>query len=188
MKSSIRKRTYQAIYRLLDQVSPLDCDCGTLCGAACCTCVSDETQGGPALGIYLLPGEEKVFTKKESWLRWVCEQAEDFDFPDSWHGKIYFINCLTPPHCPREKRPLQCRFFPLAPHLTPDGILHLILCPDKLPYACPLIEKKLPLNSSFIQATYTVWTHLLRDSRIFDLVQMDSEDREQDGTELYFIR
>ena len=26
MKSSIRKRTYQAIYRLLDRVSPLDCD------------------------------------------------------------------------------------------------------------------------------------------------------------------
>ena len=69
MKSSIRKRTYQAIYRLLDRVSPLDCDCGTLCGAACCTCVSDETEGSPALGIYLLPGEEKVFTKKESWRR-----------------------------------------------------------------------------------------------------------------------
>ena len=65
MKSSIRKRTYQAIYRLLDRVSPLDCDCGTLCGAVCCTCASNETEDNPALGIYLLPGEEKVFTKRK---------------------------------------------------------------------------------------------------------------------------
>ena len=43
MKSTIRKNTYKAIYRLLDRVSPVDYDCGTLCGAACCTCGHDES-------------------------------------------------------------------------------------------------------------------------------------------------
>lgn len=41
IKSTIRKRTYRAIYRLLDRVSPVDYDCGTLCGAACCMVESE---------------------------------------------------------------------------------------------------------------------------------------------------
>ena len=38
--SIIKKRTYQAMYRLLDAISPVDFDCGTLCGSICCTCDS----------------------------------------------------------------------------------------------------------------------------------------------------
>ena len=38
-------------------------------------------------------------------------------------------------------RPLQCRTFPLTPHLTEDGILLLIYNDEELPYICPLIEK-----------------------------------------------
>lgn len=187
MKSTIRKRTYEAIYRLLDRVSPLDRDCGTLCGAVCCTCEeSKETE--QELGIYLLPGEEKLFSGKEDWLIWSREPAEDFDFPESWTGKVAFVKCKTPPVCPREKRPLQCRFFPLEPHLTEDGSLHLILCSTPLPYSCPLITEKMELTPAFIQATYTVWAHLLHDPRIFDLVEMDSADREADGTLLQFVR
>lgn len=188
MKSSIRKSTYRAIYRLLDRVSPLPYDCGTLCGAACCICGDEQDQEDFDLGIYLLPGEEKLFTKEEDWLCWTCEQAEDFDFPLSWHGKVYFVKCKTPPDCPRAFRPLQCRFFPLSPHLTEEGILRLVLCTSRLPYACPLIERDMDLTPSFIQATYTVWKHLLRDPLIFDLVLMDSQDREEEGVELVIVK
>ncbi len=184
MKSSIRKSTYQAIYRLLDRVSPLKGDCGKLCGAVCCTCTDEDLE----LGIYLLPGEEKLFTRKEDWLEWSAEQAEDFDFPDSWKGKIYFVKCKTPPFCHRSMRPLQCRFFPLEPHLTQDGILQLILSAVPLPYSCPIITEKLPLTEEFIQATYTVWSHLLRDPLIYDLVEMDSREREYENKDLLFIR
>jgi hypothetical protein len=183
MKSSIRKTTYQAIYRLLDKVSPLLSDCGQLCGAACCSCGGDGTSEDSLdfdMGIYLLPGEEKLFTQKEDWLKWNIEDAEDFDFPDSWFGKVYFARCKTPPHCPREMRPLQCRFYPLAPYLTAKGELKLILSPTELPYRCPLIMDKIPLQSSFIKATYTVWKHLIRDRRIRDLVEMDSRDLRRD--------
>ncbi len=191
MKSTIRKSTYQAIYRLLDRVSPVDYDCGLLCSAACCTCGNDlscKENADYDMGIYLLPGEEKLFTQKEDWLKWSVEYAEDYDFPDSWSGKIYFLRCKTPPVCHREMRPLQCRFFPLSPHLTLENRLQLILCPLSLPYSCPLIEKRIPLSESFVQATYTVWKHLIRDPLIYDLVRMDSDDRIYEKIPLVIVK
>lgn len=180
MKSNIKKKTYKAIYRLLDRVSPIDGDCGKLCNAACCTCGGDSKDDDGLdfdLGIYLLPGEEKIFTMEEDWLKWSVEYAEDYDFPDSWFGKIYFVRCKTPPICPRESRPLQCRFFPLAPHFSEQGKLQLIYCTSELPYSCPLITKKMKLTDDFVKATYTVWNRLIKDPLIFDLVEMDSKDR-----------
>lgn len=181
MKSMITRKTYLAIYRLLDRVSPLDTDCGSLCNAACCTCGGDsqEPEGSDFdLGIYLLPGEDKVFTKKEDWLKWTAEYAEDYEFPESWKGKVFFVRCTTPPECPRKWRPLQCRFFPLAPHLDEQDHLRLVLHPGDLPYACPLLRDQLPLNDSFIQATFTVWKRLIKDPLIYDLVRLDSDSRE----------
>jgi hypothetical protein len=179
MKSTIRKDTYRAIYRLLNRVSPLPGDCGQLCSAACCSCGGDgsgEDSLDFDMGIYLLPGEEKLFTQKEDWLKWNVDYAENYEFPASWYGKVYFVRCKTPPHCPREMRPLQCRFYPLAPYLSKEGDLSLILSTTELPYRCPLIEDTMPLQESFIKATYTVWKHLIRDPLIRDLVKMDSKE------------
>jgi len=186
MKCSINKRIYRAIYRLLDRVSPVPYDCGTLCGAACCTCGEEDDADEPQLGIYLLPGEDKLFTKKEDWLHWTAEDALDYDFPDSWSGTVYFVTCLNAPRCERKLRPLQCRFFPLAPHLDKAGQLRLILSDLDLPYRCPLIHDSIPLTPSFVQAVYTVWSHLIRDSLIYDLVEYDSSFRRED--DLKFIR
>lgn len=180
MKSKISKKTYMAIYRLLDKVSPIQSDCGALCDAACCNCGGDSGHADGLdfdLGIYLLPGEEKVFTMKEDWLKWSIEYAEDYDFPDSWFGKIHFVRCKTPPFCVREMRPLQCRFFPLAPHISTDGDLHLIISPLDLPYSCPLIKDSIKLEDKFIKANYTVWKRLIKDPLIYDLVKMDSSER-----------
>lgn len=177
MKSTIKKKTYGAIYRLLNRVSPISTDCGALCQAACCTCGGDSSAEDSAdfdLGIYLLPGEEKLFAQDEPWLKWSAEDAEDYEFPPSWRGKVYFVRCKTPPHCPREKRPLQCRFFPLAPYLDENDHLSMITYPWELPYQCPLIEEDIPLTPSFIQATTTVWKRLIKDPLIYDLVAMDS--------------
>jgi hypothetical protein len=188
MKSSIRKRTFAAAYRLLDRTSPIGGDCGRLCGSACC-CVGEEDAAaqGFNLGIYLLPGEDKLFTKRDDALfEWSASKAEDGDFPDSWRGDVYFIRCKTPPRCRRDMRPLQCRFFPLTPHLLSDGSLKLILFPmEHLPYSCPLISQRYPLSEAFIRASYTVWRRLLRDPLIRDLVAYDSKDR--DASALVFV-
>ena len=192
MKSSTTKITFLAIYRFLDKVSPLDQDCGQLCGAACCTCgnqtdsrdLCDEDD----FGIYLLPGEDKLFDRKEDWIGWEKNRAEDYEFPDSWHGTIYFLHCKTAPCCPREKRPLQCRFFPLAPHLDEEDVLHIVYQDGELPYDCPLISQKIPLNEDFIHATYTVWKHLIRDPLLYDLVVLDSDFRiEEHGDEIEYL-
>jgi hypothetical protein len=182
MKISIRKRTFAAIYRLLDRVSPIDGDCGRLCGSACCLAgEADAAAQGFDLGIYLLPGEDKLFSKRDDAFEWSASKAEDGDFPDSWRGKVYFIRCKTPPLCERRMRPLQCRFFPLAPHLLADGTLKLILFPmENLPYDCPLVSERYPLSADFVRASYTVWRRLLRDPLIRDLVTHDSRDRDAD--------
>ena len=80
MKSKIKKKTWKAIYRLLDKVSPLDYDCGTLCKAACCTYSGDMRDED--MGIYLFPGEEKIHDMSSDWLDWSVQRAEDFEFPD----------------------------------------------------------------------------------------------------------
>ena len=176
MKSMIKKRTWRAIYRLLDHVSPIDGDCGKLCGAACCTCGDESAED---LGIYLYPGEDAIHSRKSDWLEWTVEDAEDYDFPDSWIGKVYFVKCKTPPHCPREMRPFQCRTYPLSPYLSPEGVLELVYNDEELPYSCPLIEDEIPLNDDFVKATYTVWKHLLRDPHMYDVVEDDSRARDE---------
>jgi len=180
MKSTIKASTYRAIYRLLDRVSPIVCDCGTLCGAVCCTNGKDDD-----MGIYLLPGEEKIHVGEDDWLIWTKDRAQDYDFPKSWSGTVYFVKCKTPPHCPREKRPIQCRTYPLAPHICEDGELLMVYNDIDTPYRCPLIDEEIPLNDDFVQATQTVWAHLLRDPKIYDLVREDSIRREEAVAELY---
>lgn len=104
IKSTILKSEYEAIYKLLDLVCPVPYDCGTLCGAVCCssgeellsTAQSDDSiasayitsalsdsadadkdsdhapritgdpyspDEAPEMGIYLLPGEEKLHSR-----------------------------------------------------------------------------------------------------------------------------
>ena len=205
LKSTITRRRYLAIYRLLDRVSPLDWDCGQLCGAACCTAEREgSTTSEPAedccvnpsdseMGIYLYPGEHKVFQSSNSeddkegrgdWLTWTEEDPEDYDFPESWKGKVYYVNCNGPSTCNRKFRPLQCRTYPLTPHISNEGELSLIYNDWKTPYRCPLIEEEIPLNDNFVQATFTVWKHLIEDPLIYDLVKMDSEEREKAFEEL----
>lgn len=189
MKSSIKKNTFKAIYRLLDKVSPINGDCGRLCGSICCTCEHDDCGDDDdlSLGIYLLPGEEKLFSGDEDWLSWNFQRADDYEFPESWHGKVYFLQCKNAPFCHRPMRPLQCRIFPLTPHLDENGDLFMIYQSGQLPYSCPLITEKIKLNDDFLKANFTVWKHLIRDPLIYDLVEMDSQYRIEDGDEIEIL-
>ena len=184
MKGKTRKRTFRAIYRLLDRVSPVPFDCGRICGAVCC-----QQEEGEEMGLFLLPGEEKIHDKKDAWLSWEELDTEEYDFPASWKGKVFFVNCRGPEHCRRSLRPIQCRTFPLKPCLArevedPSRILYreegeelaLILSDDALPYHCPLIESRAKLDEAFIKATYTVWKHLMRDPLIYDLLAKKKEE------------
>ena len=166
-------RKWKAVYRLLDRVNVEVYDCGTLCGNICCTCQSDDLE----MGIYLFPGEHLLLEEMgdPSWLEIEVQDPAELDFPKSWKEPVYFVNCKNPPYCMRKFRPLQCRTFPLKPVFGENGVLELIWDDDELPYKCPLIEQNAPIHDDFYKATYTVWSHLARDRRIFDLIMHWSE-------------
>jgi hypothetical protein len=166
------KIDFNALYQKTSSITPLADDCGRLCGSICC--LPDKEN---SLGIYLLPGEETMFTGNEDWLQWELRHPEEDDFPSNWVYPVYFLRCLKP--CPRDRRPLSCRFFPLAPHLLPDNTLLLIYETLPLPYSCPLIENKIPLKKDFITTVAACWQELLKEPRIRALVEMDSRDREK---------
>lgn len=176
-----KKEKYKMIYDMLNRTELLDYDCGKLCGAACCT--SGGSYGEDEMGIYLLPGEEELLMD-DDWLDIRVGDAEEHDLPDSWTGKVYFARCKTPPVCPRDRRPMQCRTFPLAPHIDDDGELTLVYNDLELPYECPLIEEEIPLEDEFVDALLKAWAELIEDPLIYDLVKMDSEAREGSFEEL----
>ncbi|MDO4734529.1 MAG: hypothetical protein Q4A51_04645 [Lachnospiraceae bacterium] len=192
------------IYKKLDQVSPEVFDCGMLCGSACCTgknisCISEvqfnkidwENQdykpdidipvseiivNNNSLGIYLLPGEHLLLDliEDKSWISIELQDPKECRLPESWKYPVYFINCMNPPSCPRKWRPLQCRTFPLKPAFDENGVLEMIWEDEELPYTCPLIEYNAPIHDDFYRVTYEVWSELVKDPRIFDLVMMES--------------
>lgn len=164
---------YQKLYQLTSAVTPLKNDCGVLCGSICCRAGDNQS-----LGVYLFPGEECMFTGREDWLQWELRDPAGDDFPRSWKSPVHFVRCTSP--CPREKRPLSCRFFPLAPHLLRDGTLFLIHETLPVPYSCPLIEKKMSLQVEFIDTVALCWKEMLKDPRLLALVKMDSQDREKE--------
>ncbi|MCR4710473.1 MAG: hypothetical protein K5653_09500 [Clostridiales bacterium] len=178
---SYRRDLIKELYNMLNQVEVLDHDCGKLCGAACCT--ASKAGSEEEMGIYLLPGEEELL-KGEDWLVIRESDASEHDLPESWTGKVYFARCKTPPICPRDMRPMQCRTFPLTPHLYEDGSLEMIYSDLELPYECPLIEEETPLNDEFVDTLYDAWARLIEDPLIRDLVRMDSEAREESFDEL----
>ncbi len=124
------------------------------------------------LGIYLLPGEHQLldYMKDHIWLDIELQDPKDCKLPASWEYPVYFVNCIAPPHCPRKWRPIQCRTFPLKPVFDENGVLEMIWEDEELPYTCPLIEHNAPIHDDFYRVTYEVWTELVQDPRIFDLV------------------
>ncbi|MFZ5596245.1 MAG: hypothetical protein ACOY31_04445 [Bacillota bacterium] len=163
---------FKYLYQLTSGVTPLKTDCGLLCGSVCC-----RPDSGNTLGVYLFPGEEEIFPGKGDWFLRELHDPEEYGFPSGWKDPVHFIKCTGP--CPREARPLACRFFPLAPHLLTDGTILLIHDTIYLPYSCPLIVNKTPLEKDFIEAVALSWTMLLEDRRILELVEEDSREREQ---------
>ena len=176
----LSRKDYQYLYHLTAASTPLQEDCGALCGRACC-----QPGKNNDLGIYLFPGEEILFNQKESWLIWETQDPIEQLFPTSWPTPVYFVRCTS--SCPRDSRPLACRFYPLAPHLQRDGSLHLIYETLDTPYVCPLITKDLPLQNKFIQTVTTAWQVMLQDPRIRDFVEEESRYREVQAMPLRVI-
>ncbi len=118
---------YLQLYRLFDNITPVPADCGALCDKACCK--------GEDSGMYLFPGEERVYSLlKPDWVR-----VEESDFTYSYNGeerkvRIAFCDGV----CDRYQRPLACRIFPLTPYLE-NGRLTVITDP-RARGICPIAK------------------------------------------------
>ncbi len=170
------KRIIPKIYNLLDKISPVNFDCGKLCGEVCCV-YDIENKDSDELVLYLLPGEELMYGEDNSFELYHLDSKE-IKYPHSWKDNIYLVKCINPPKCNRSIRPIQCRTFPLIPHLSKNGEFHLIFDESEFPYECPLIHDNIDLNSEFIEITYFVWTVLICNPLVYDLVDMDSRIRD----------
>lgn len=174
------KRTIQKIYQRLDEVTPVDFDCGKLCGEVCCVYDADETHT-EELVLNLLPGEELMYEDSPDFELYYMDSSE-IRYPHSWKDNIYLVKCKNPPRCDRSIRPIQCRTFPLVPHISKNGEFHLVLDETEFPYECPIIRDHIKLNENFINVTYEIWKMLISNPLVYDLVDMDSKDRDRRTT------
>lgn len=187
MKSSITKEDYLRIYEMTDDVFTLDFDCGKLCNNICCT-IEKEAKDDEYLEmvLYLLPGEEELFFENQ-WFEMYYETTDEYEYPDSWKGKVYYVKCSDPPYCDRKRRPIQCRSFPVSPHLDNDNKLHLIYDEDDFSYDCPIVSQKMELSDNFKAKILEMWSMLIEDELIFDLIKIESVQRENNEKEYDFV-
>ena len=119
---------YLQLYKLFDEITPIKADCGQLCGGACCK--------GDEAGMYLFPGEKKVYDLLSP--QW--SKVEKSDFCYSANGRkrnVPIVMCKGT--CDRYQRPLACRIFPLTPYLDKSGELKIITDP-RAKSVCPMAK------------------------------------------------
>ncbi len=106
------KFSYDILFGLFRDATPLKADCGAVCGAACC-------KGDDTVGMLLFPGEPSTLPVAEA------------------DGRR-FVLCGG--HCEREDRPLACSIFPLFPAVDEAGHVRVIADPRAFP-VCPLARQ-----------------------------------------------
>lgn len=156
----MRKTEWYRLYGRLENITPLADDCGRLCGKKCC---SPREEG---LGIYLFPGEEKLFPGGEGWYR-VMEYGPGAEYFTGDRGLM--ISCTG--MCPRERRPMACRLFPMAPYINKAGQLEIIYDRDAL-FICPLVRSGdvKTIDRSFLEAVRQVWEELAEEGEVRESV------------------
>lgn len=140
MKAKISMKTfYKNLYKMLEDVTPLEIDCGQLCNGACCA-VTDEITG-----MYLFPGEDVMFDPLPPW-----GEIHEIEFTYDNGKYIDLFTCGG--KCDRTMRPLSCRIFPLVPYAKRGGKPEIIM-DVRGKGMCPLATamKKEDLSPLFIE-------------------------------------
>jgi len=144
---------YLQVYRLFDKITPIKADCGKLCSKACCK--------GDDSGMYLFPGEKKVYELLNP--EWITIQESDFYYKvDGKKKNVPIANCNG--KCDRYQRPLACRIFPLTPYLNKDGELEIIMDP-RGKSICPMAKhmKKDELDEKFVKNVERTFRLLMKN-------------------------
>ena len=156
---------YLQIYKLFDNRTPLSSDCGVLCGKACCK--------GDDSGMYLFPGEKKVFDLLTPG--WADIEISNFTYRHkNEEKKVPILFCNG--NCDRYQRPLACRIFPLTPWLDNSGKLQIIIDP-RSKSLCPLSDNIdiSDFDNDFIKNIKKAFLLLLSNKEFFSFMSAYSE-------------
>jgi len=154
-------------YTRLEDVTPLKYDCGSLCGALCC---SDKSKDGETLGMWLLPYERELLealSKDDVTTEFTFGKAED-------GTETVFCNGS----CDRKIRPFACRIYPFYAHISTkaDGRSKIeVRCDPRARFSCPIAMKDAYLRPSieFVSAVKSAVRVLMQDEEIAeDIISM----------------
>ncbi len=132
---------WERAYAQLDELTPIQADCGELCNKRCC-------KGNDEDGMILFPFE-KDFLTSQRFLAF--SQKEGFD------------TAVCKGRCKREWRPMACRIYPFVPVFNGDIIE---IQPDpRATYVCPLVlHGSEYIDPKFIQSVTEAFTILKKIS------------------------
>ncbi len=136
------KTALEKALHTLEHITPLQSDCGALCGGLCC-------KGDDKTGMLLFAGEEERYTAH------ACMRILRQD------GRSLLVCGGS---CERGLRPLSCRMYPLFPLLYEDGgreYLKVIFDPRGT--TCPLLRREPQLTRRFYKAVQRAGKQLLKD-------------------------
>jgi hypothetical protein len=154
----IKRELYEKVYDILEKVTPLQSDCGALCGKACCHSPDEDA------GMYLFPGEEAMYSEVPPWLK-----IELSDFTYGNNKSVLIAICTD--RCQRELRPLACRIFPLTPYMAHNGVMSIKIDPRAVPM-CPLAKQFASdtLDENFVDAVVRAFRLLSKEKEIQSFV------------------
>jgi hypothetical protein len=132
-----KENVLKSCYSVLGRYTPLDFDCGMLCGGECC-------KGDENTGMLLFPGEEKLVDPSMT-----IKEMDD--------GTLVAVCNGT---CDRRKRPLSCRIYPVFPLIIEnDGKEYVEVDFDERA-RCPLTKGDITLDRRFCKAVKRVGKYL----------------------------
>lgn len=151
---------------LLEDVTPLDTDCGKVCDGRCCRPSADST------GMLLLPGEENLLS--------------DEGFAIASTGSENLLTCSG--NCRRELRPFACRVFPLFPYVGEDGPVRAVYDPRSF-RLCPLTRNcaHVRLRRDFVRAVRRAGSMLMRDPACAAFLRAQSREIDEISRFLPFL-
>lgn len=133
-----KENVIKSCYSILNNVTPLEFDCGKICNGKCC-------KGDEKTGMLVFTGEEKLL---------------DSDISVA-HNEDGTAVAVCDGSCNRNYRPLSCRIYPLFPLIkNENGREHIDVIVD--PRAdCPLCTGEFQFTRQFTKAVKRVGKFLL---------------------------
>lgn len=177
------KKIFEKAYAYMDE-TVIDGNCGELCNYICC---NPDCNDGEEMGIYFMPYEYEslhkdnpIFDKEKI----EYHNSEDYCLTEKIDYLLYGY-CNSTFNCNRELRPIQCRTYPLIPHIK-NKKLQLIMEKQNC-FDCPLPDMFDQWRKEYIEGIYKGWKELIKIKEIYDLVEFDSLEREYEGNVLRVI-